>query len=213
MAENKITQIPLSTETPEEMIQRMDDNKLRALSAEHRKIFELTEKANQALRPRMLEERFRRVFLPLLLGKENENIYSVTMDDWWRLTNQVNLPVDIIDPAGNVLFSVPPAFDLHRFHFDDKKSGAVDSLFRQHAAMANQSPQLADKFLTHALIERSKQNFDLEKEIEIIEQWNIILAYYNLPLVDLKGLKKETRHRKDSENGQNSSTEDFIEWD
>lgn len=213
MAENKVTQVPLSQETPEEMIQRLGERRMEALSAEHRKIFELTEKANQALRPRMLEERFRRVFLPMLLGKEEDNIYGVVIDDWWRLTGQVNLPVDIVDSSGHVLFSVPPVFDLHRFHFDDKKSGAVDSLFRQHSALATQSPNLADNFLTRALIERSSQNFDLDKEIEIIEQWNIILAYYHLPLVDLKGLKRESTHRKNSENGQDTSTEDFTDWD
>ncbi|EKD22570.1 MAG: hypothetical protein ACD_84C00043G0004 [uncultured bacterium] len=60
--------------------------------------------------PRLSEYIFENVFLPLFAGDE-VLLYGQTFQTWTTHAGSPYIPVDIIDKANNVLFTVPPLLD------------------------------------------------------------------------------------------------------
>ena len=61
--------------------------------------------------PRIPEEMFRKIYLPMFAGvEEDKRAIKVDYHSWMGVAGDHRTPVDVVDAQGKVLFTVPPIF-------------------------------------------------------------------------------------------------------
>lgn len=93
------------------------------------------------------ENVFRRYFLPFFLGLvEDEAEYSKIRTAWISIAEGHSSPVDITDPKGDVIFTVPPLFNIghEALVHDVKESEKISSIFEAYVDSSSVVPGMAE---------------------------------------------------------------------
>lgn len=127
------------------------------------------------------EDIFKNVFLPLFLGQPNPKYPTISGGNWAAFAGSPHAPVDVIDPAGKILFRVP-ALMHNQLLAPLTGTGGVDMEFivKQAQLYSSTLPQQADEYLRAELTKRTplmKSDTDVS---EIVEAWNKIFVFYGL---------------------------------
>ncbi len=152
---------------------------------------------------RLDEVRFRDIFLPMFAG-DDPLPYKVTLAHWYNVargdfdrqehTDTMNMggasyrEVDIIDAAGNVLFTVPPIMDRLAVRTLKRERGvpSVSDVIFQAQAYNHISPMAGQNHLNTELSERGDRMFAPHHH-EYALRWAEIFARYGRQLLDPEG--------------------------
>lgn len=137
--------------------------------------------------PRLPEILFRTHLLPLLQDTSGEADLRI----WQDIAGTVNRPIDVTDTQGNILFRVPallgtvptPTTNRER----DPRSTYAEIVQMSHLKN-EQHPAVGKSYLENAL---ARKHSALPVDMDNLKQWNVVLAYYDLPLMNLGDTPQE----------------------
>jgi hypothetical protein len=125
------------------------------------------------------EEIFKDYFLPFFIGQktDNKNIIS----DWVSIAGTPMCEVDIIDPAGKTLFTVPPLYDTNIVESINKNNKSLTEVYNSYELKNSHLPAVAQKYLDNELSNKIDQIRNNDETIsKSTEAWNNILKRYDI---------------------------------
>lgn len=141
-----------------------------------------------ATRARMPERIFVGLWLAVFHKGQNEFYPQVNLDMWANYAGNEYREVDIINPKGEVLFSVPPLFDRSGIKSIAGKDrtrmpgGNILNIIRNAELRSRVSPQDGRNFLNAHLKQRALFMADLPPSVKTnLERWDAIFKRYGLP--------------------------------
>lgn len=141
-------------------------------------------------RPSIPEDVFKHVFLPFFAGTPKEELkYKVDIGNWLAVAGNVFQEVDVVDPAGTVLFAVPPVMDRHaNMPNQSEEAGTIPSLMMTVEQLRMRSPRQAAAFMDRHLTNQATAMFNPNNILPFLRRWNEIFVRYGYkPLLELKG--------------------------
>lgn len=135
---------------------------------------------------RISEAQFVNVLLPTLTDKSGRADLRV----WQDLAGTAMRPIDVVDPAGNVLFRVPSLLrrlETGRGSTDPKQS--YSRIVAEAKLHLDRHPVLGATFLEQSLGRMAKGG---SIDYETARQWNMILARYGKELLPIEMPATET---------------------
>lgn len=127
---------------------------------------------------RMQEALFKDAFLPLFA---NEKVADprITMGFYVDMIGNAFRSVDVIDEAGNLVFTVPPVFNRETLR--TAMAGGRTSfreILANHRLMAFNSPAAAEGYMVEAVSKKALLQYDTEEGRKEAAQWNAIFKRY-----------------------------------
>ena len=129
------------------------------------------------------EERFKKYFAPFFLGvfevPANENIQML----WVSEVGSLHMEVDIVDPAGNVLFVVPPfinleGINLHATGMAKVRFATINQVFEEDS---RNYPEKARTDYYQGLSRKLSSAFkDIQTDPVNVNKWLKIFEYYGV---------------------------------
>lgn len=116
--------------------------------------------ADPGIRKKLPEDLFVTYFLPLFAGLETHP--DVNIGRWVSIAGTPFAEVDIINPQGHVLFTIPPIFERNVIDTTKEVEMSIKQITSTYELLLNQSPHRALSFLEHGL-EKSDISKDLDK--------------------------------------------------
>ena len=178
--------------------------------------------------PSIPEEMFRKIYLPMFAGVEEEKrVIKVDYHSWMGVSGDHRTPVDVVDTQGKVLFTVPPIFpdttqslkiqpparDGRSFQMVQQYAGEVARNFPQQGAVVLQAGR-------EALMPKT----ELTQVEEYMLLWAPMLGFYGFlehvePTIDVhytlygyskyKGAKGKTTQTTI----KTEDVDDMLDWD
>ena len=144
--------------------------------------------ANKDAITRMPEAVFAQIFMPMFAGEDNP-VYPdlATLENWVRCAGGQTgfghfMPVDVIAPAGNVLFRVPPIFNRDVVNNERPRDQAsMMNIVLTAQNYTNFSPQHGEAYLSAKLTERNLLMKVPANVLRDVEVWNAIFKRYGKP--------------------------------
>lgn len=159
----------------------------------------------------MAERIFVQVFLPLFAG---EPLISpkVCMAMWANKAGSPYRPVDVVDGAGKLLFTVPAIMDRSAVNPAANVRGGIMHVIATASQLRQISPQDSDAYVDSELGSRAMMMQSTPGLMENVKTWNaIMLRYGRKPLVDLE-LPDDPKAAATDTKGSKSN-EDYSEWE
>jgi C1A family cysteine protease len=128
----------------------------------------------------MPEDLFVNVFLPLFAGDE-EKKYKVNFAMWAGQAGSAYKPVNIVDAANKVLFTVPPLFDRNQVTPVEGDGIRMSHVIHTTQQYANMHPAQAEAYLNEQLSQRNLVKRVPANILNHLESWNAIFKRYGRP--------------------------------
>jgi hypothetical protein len=128
------------------------------------------------------EEIFKSYFLPFFLGETKEAPTSDRnpLTDWISIAGTPMAEVEIISPAGEVLFAVPALYDTDMLNIVTRSPGnSIADIAHEYELRKAVLPRAAANFLNTALLNKSEAIFKSSDEKSTSERWDEIRKRYN----------------------------------
>ena len=159
-------------------------------------------------------EAFKHCFLPFFLGEKvapevTQGRPQPDLGHWIAVAGGPYNEVDLVDAAGNVVLTVPPAMDSevldHSIH--DKSASMHQGIISAREILTH-SPLAANKHLEHLYSHELKRLVVKPFDIDHIIAWNKIYSYFGKPLIEFPGFDLEAlaRDRDRAKAAQNGAT-------
>jgi len=142
---------------------------------------------------RISVEAFRHCFLPFFLGEQvapevTRGLPQPDLGHWIAIAGGPYNKVDLVDSAGNVVLTVPPAMDSetldHSIH--DKSASMYEGIATAREILTH-SPHKANKHLEHLYAHELSRLVVKPLDIDHIIAWNKIYAYFDKPMIEFEG--------------------------
>jgi hypothetical protein len=138
---------------------------------------------------RLPENVFVGYFLPHFSGQVPISDDTTVMADWISIAGTPMSEVDIVNPAGDTIFTVPSLFDTNIIDITKQDLGEpFPNIYSQYDLKNNHIPVIANSYLNEALSEK----IDKIRNVDIITndaRWSEILTRYGI--VNLKAVTSE----------------------
>ncbi len=156
--------------------------------------------------PTLPEAVFVNLFLPFFAKDENPE-HKVTLKDWFaaivrhsdpsKIDGQAFLSVDIVDTAGKVLFTVPPALDHDAINSISEGETSLKHVVISFQQYNNVHPAQGKVYLETQLARRKLIQHTPVRIIEQLRQWDAIYKRYGRPTLlreeDFAEVKQEEK--------------------
>ena len=137
--------------------------------------------------PNLQERIFVNVFLPFFAGDENL-MYPADLNMWRNVAGSPYHAVNVIDPNGQVLFTVPPIFDRKSVNPVDGTRSSLSHVLATTSQYAAIHPNQGALYLNHELTQRAVIMKVPSAVLQEVETWNAIFVRYGRP--PLKALEE-----------------------
>ena len=128
------------------------------------------------------EDIFKFYFLPYMSGQQPipDNINLIS--EWISIAGTPMSEVDIINEAGNVIFTVPSLFDTNNIDVTSRDKGSsLSDIYSQYELRNNNVPIAAVNFLKKALNEKTSTMLQSSPESKAtVQAWMDIYARYGI---------------------------------
>ncbi len=130
----------------------------------------------------VLPERiFKETFLPYFIGQKNFNDGKNLLTTWFSIAGNPGNPVNIIDDAGSVLFTVPPLFGTEFINSQPPVRLPYDGIINEFHQRTASSPKMGQAFLKQVLEQSSRLAMTTNNHVdEYKRMWNNIFEYYKV---------------------------------
>lgn len=141
-----------------------------------------------AERRRLEEHIFKNVFLPMFLGQPNPAVGEpIRIGNWTAFAGSPHAEVDVIDARGQVLFTVPPAYNAKAIapaQFDGGTDG-MKYVMNQTRLLYDVRPVEAEGFFYQEITQRATnmKSSDDATTKRYEEAWKKIFQFYNVNVV------------------------------
>ena len=138
-------------------------------------------------------------FLPYFTGKKVEDPARNPMAEWIGVAGSATSKVDVIDDAGEVLFTVPPMMDSTIINLNQTGGKRLNDLVTDYQLHRESLPGAAANFYNREFNNKLKQIVPGHvDETQASKQWRSIFDRYNVvPLVDDKGTDAKAAGQED----------------
>lgn len=136
-------------------------------------------------------------FLPWFAGTStNEKINSAA---WVEIAGSSNLPVEIVNGAGEILYTIPPLFDrtIVQTSTTDSDMPGMNHVLITFDQLSRISPRRAELYYLQELEKRKILDDKTIKLREKVKFWNDLFKKYNLPLIEVN-LKEDLKDSKNN---------------
>ncbi len=141
---------------------------------------------------RVPEPAFIKFLLPILTNRKGNQ----SLVPWQEIAGNVMRAIDVIDPSGNVLFTVPPVLRTYQEDSLDLKGMSLQDILITAERKSKFIPAQGKKHFDLFVLNNVKRNHALLADVKT---WNSILARYGYaPLIALEG---ETSEKETSGDG------------
>lgn len=127
------------------------------------------------------EKVFKDHFLKYFAGEEQVSKDRNIVAEWVGVAGTPMNEVDVVNPAGDVIFTVPALFNTSALTIADKRAvGTFGEIVREHAMIGNQSPIAASKFINAALGHKAETIVTKADMTPTEKAWEKIMQYYKI---------------------------------
>lgn len=125
--------------------------------------------------PKVPEHLFVEHILPLMVNRTDEKI---NLGDWITLAGNPQMPINVVDGFGEILFQVPPLIRSVPTRVNENAQQSIDKVVSTAEMMYQQHPVQGHVYLNRGL---RKKMPTIEPDIAAAKQWNSILKRYGYP--------------------------------
>lgn len=141
---------------------------------------------------RVPEPVFREIFLPFFTGEREASESEDAICSWMGLVGGGGAEAVVCDPAGNVLFTVPPIYDTSLVSLKLSDKGGINGVIREYVDTREQNARLANTVLTNGLAQSLVSSVP-EPASTKPSAWEPIFRHYNLlPPAQAEAVKSTT---------------------
>ncbi len=130
---------------------------------------------------RLPEEIFVRYFLPFFSGQLDVNYKPEILTQWIAIAGSPMAEVAIINPLGEVLYTVPGIFDTSFINLTRAtKSISFKQLVQQAALLSSNIPVVGDRFLAQGLAQKYEEFAEPVENTSARARWIEIFKRYGI---------------------------------
>jgi hypothetical protein len=164
----------------------------------HNEDFAMLEALSKEENARISEQDFARRLLPHLIPPEVAETRPRNLDIWLAVAGNAQRLIDVIDPKGNVLFTVPPILSRSPTSVPSKETdpdndlGEIGAIY--DARIGTEPAHVVNEWYFASLVQRS---FSPEQSLIYLyaRMWITIYRRYNIPLERMFGENAEAISR------------------
>lgn len=122
---------------------------------------------------------FREIFMPFFTGQKESSGQEAAVLHWMGLVGGATNEADVVDTAGNIIFSVPPVCDTTMLNTErgEGYSPGFASVFAVYEDQSRVHWALGRQHLVENLAEKTSK---IVKKTEINDGWKGMMEYYKL---------------------------------
>jgi len=171
-----------SQELAEKTMKTMRDSLIENAKQSEELFFNGIIKASQEARTKLPEEVFVQNFLPYFSGQKKIKENPEIIPTWIGIAGSATAPVDVVNPSGEVLYTVPAFYDTTVVNATSRFEGPTLSATMVHYEMDRAHlPQRANQKINHELAHRLPSMFQQSAMItENKKQWSDIFDRYQI---------------------------------
>jgi hypothetical protein len=132
----------------------------------------------QRVNRRFPEDRFRIFFLPLMLGKLNQEDFKAAFNEWLRIAGNEWCEVDLVNRAGAVVATVPAFNDMNRFSPPVEDRTRLPDKVAYADNMNKVNPNVARAMFSDVLLGALGSLYDKEAFSVCQQKWAKMFAYF-----------------------------------
>ncbi len=130
------------------------------------------------------EPKFTHFFAPIFLGfqqpAQGQNVYSA----WQSEVGSLHIEVDVVDVAGNVLFTVPPLMDTSSINLQQAEVASptrFNQIKNNHDQEAQNFSEIATQRFYESLAQKLQNIFSFNKmNSSSLQKWLLVFQHYNV---------------------------------
>jgi hypothetical protein len=129
---------------------------------------------------RLSEKEFRN-FVPFFTGQANIFEREDVLEDWITIAGSRYMPVEVYDPTGATIFTVPGLFTTSSVNLTEQSSSTIKDIMHGYEQRSGLPPMVGTTYMLNELYNKSE---DLDKNLtldrEASEMWDVIFKYYGV---------------------------------
>lgn len=127
------------------------------------------------------EDIFAGYFLPHFSGQQPISSNSQVLAEWIGIAGTPTSEVDVIDKAGQTLFTVPSMFDTSAIDVTKRDVGnSISDIYAQFDLKSNNIPVVANRFLNAQLSKKLEDIDGHHSHNDVTERWGKIFERYGI---------------------------------
>lgn len=159
------------------------------------------------------EVNFVQVFLPYF-AQDPENLYDVHVGHWIAIAGGPFNSVNVADPSGEILYTVPPIFDNTALTLKPHEAPeAIYEVIGNANNLALSFPAKGIRYMREHLGELYRKMVDKTIAIEQIRTWNAIFTRYGREPIVIEGLEAELKLTPTGNPVDESSDYDNVDYE
>lgn len=200
----------------------LQQDTLRDLAASLDAMQEAIRNHNEMERAQIPEDIFRRAYLPFFAGipKEYCPMPEIGFNEWYGVSGGPNNAVDVVDPYGKVLFTVPPLnVTSVRNLAPNAKDHMYGNVLNRARELGDSRPQESQLLWRNELQRLGGTENHTARENAML-QWAPIFGYYGFlksvkPTLDVASYYRELMGNTTSNTTveEEATLEDFMSWE
>lgn len=161
-----------------------DDYMTQQLTEEMKEIQSIIDDVTPQVRPTITVDMFGKVFLPYFAQDENPQYPGVGNHHWLEIAKNPFQEVDVIDPSGQIVLTVPPLRDRTLIRPNDPTGSQgehrhrLNAVLHQMVLLSGRSARDAERFFISEVQDRLKVGEENHPMIRYAQMWNRIYQYY-----------------------------------
>lgn len=182
----------------------MDANQFRR-DLENKTEFIFNSLVNNVERSKLPENIFVSYFLPFFAGKLLNSDSNKIISEWVGIAGTPMAEVDIIDPSGQVLYTVPPLMDTSSINVTTGERKRLGSIMSEYELKSNHIPVVGERFLESALNNKQNEILNVPNiDQQNASRWTMIFQKYGIVNMEEQKSVQMKNHTEES---------DDIEWE